>query len=414
LNHISPHLSLPQPPATQNFTPRLESNALPRSLKGLEATPFESVNPLTGEVFFLDIVTLPPCADPEKTDYWLQVYHNDLIVKKPARNMKKPTPGPRGKIFQFSDASSRRLGFVCRNSGFHIKTHFCCTYPGIFPLNGREVKRHLERFIKRLKRRFGVDNFYYLWCLEFQQRGAPHIHFYSSIPETRENHLFLVQAWLESMDEPNNDLAWSFHAHPNNFFPWEMKDGSYPCKEYIQKSVQKETPEAFHSVGRFWGHSHNMKPDFNTVAPADHDEALQDIHKAATRILAKAHERKIDHFKTFSLLFQERLTMLFPGVERADVPAHAKKQISLALKIQKPHKTHRKKPKTNLRNRAQSFTLPYMAPVFYDVCTRLMSPAGSGSFTAFSRFVDSCTIQDEKLTAPPDSTPPATQDFTLF
>ena len=112
----------------------------------------------------------------EKKPYYVQVFHKDIKVKVPY-----PQPstvgGPRQNIFQFSDSSRRRLLHVCRNSGHHIKSQYCLTYHETWPQDGKEVKAKLNHFITCYKRAFGADS-KYLWVLEFQRRGAPHIHFF--------------------------------------------------------------------------------------------------------------------------------------------------------------------------------------------------------------------------------------------
>jgi hypothetical protein len=372
LSHISPQHIPPQPPAKQNFTYQLESNDL----------PFDK--------------------DVEKREYWLQVYNCDVIVKKPSRSMKIDASGKRGHIFQFSKESAKRLNFVARNSGHHVLSQFCCTYHETWPDHGWQIKRTLEKFIKRLKRRFQTEQFYFLWCLEFQERGAPHIHFFSSIPISPENQSFIAQQWLEVSGQESDEKAVWWHCRPANFFTWEMKSGDYLVKEYISKFDQKQIPEKFHSVGRFWGHSRNMKPDFNTVAPADHDEAMRDIYRRTVRILTKCHERKIDHYKTFGAIFDDKISLFYP-MKKEEIPAKTKKELSIGIRMSKHHLTHRRRPKTNLNRKQQSYKLPGMAPRFYDVASFFMAPAVQGGFLSFSRYADN-----------PDTTPPAKQNSTPF
>lgn len=55
------------------------------------------------------------------------------------------------------------------------------TYPADFPTDGRVMTRHLEKFTRRLERRYSVVS--YAWKKEYQRRGAPHYHLMLRIDE---------------------------------------------------------------------------------------------------------------------------------------------------------------------------------------------------------------------------------------
>ena len=78
----------------------------------------------------------------------------------------------RGKIRKFSKRSARRLRHLVRNTEDMWKAFITLTYPENFPLNGREVKAHLNAFLQYLRRKRIKS----VWILEFQLRGAPHYH----------------------------------------------------------------------------------------------------------------------------------------------------------------------------------------------------------------------------------------------
>jgi hypothetical protein len=341
------------------------------------------VDPETGEILppyfdFREFLHIRGCETTH--DCWFQVYHKDVRVKKPCTQDAPKDRPTRSNIFQFSQDSANRLNFVARNSGHHISSQFCCTFHNSWPLDGKALKSMFEAFVKRLKRRYGPD-LHLLWCLEFQERTAPHIHFFSDIPPGDENRNFLADSWLAvSGQADDSDCNW-WHHREKNFHTWEMKSGSYLVKEYIGKIEQKQVPAAFHNVGRFWGHSQNMKPDFYTIDPRDYEEALQDIHRQAVRIVTKCAERKKDHFKTFGVLFAQALALF--GVPSDEISGRNKKQISIGLKLAGKHKTHRLRPATNLRRRVRSYNLPNMATAFIKTINFLTSPQPSG-FAAFS------------------------------
>lgn len=194
----------------------------------------------------------------DKQDYLIQVYNSDVMVKKPSVSVKKQ-PGVRADIFQFSKESARRLLFVCRNSGYLIKSQICLTFHEKWPLNGLVLKSALNNLLVQIRAQYPGVN--YLWCLEFQKRGAPHFHLFTSIPVTDKTFQpFVTKKWLKITDETENAKCRWWHNRPENFFSWDMGSGGYIIKEYITKAEQKDVPEAFHNVGRFWGTSRGMKP----------------------------------------------------------------------------------------------------------------------------------------------------------
>lgn len=216
------------------------------------------------------------------------LYDKDVIVKKfRDEPPSKKGGGMRNNIFEFSESSKRRLLFVCRNSGHYIKSQVCLTYHKSSPINGKCFKETLNVFLQRLRRKY--KNIHYLWVLEFQKNGQPHAHLFTDIEPTKENRILVATYWNEITNETEENLK--FTSHPRNFFKWVMKSGSYLAKEYIAKTVQKDVPEHFQSVGRFWGASRNMTPKFSMIIPEKTVE--EKYYKKAVRAVFKAHERKL-------------------------------------------------------------------------------------------------------------------------
>lgn len=383
LNHKSP-----QPP--------------PQKPKTLYQPPALGDDP-TGKGFLIDrdtgeiLITLPPDglfttreilwekAGQDDCKFWLQLYNKDLIVKRPSIQVLEGTTGKRGNIFQFSAASSRRLKFTCRNSGHYIQSQFCCTFHNSWPRDGKSLKAMLERLIKRIKRKFG-RGIHYLWVLEFQGREAPHLHLFLDLLPTTENRLFLADAWLDSSGQSADDQCRSFHSHPKNFFTWDMQSGDYLVKNYASKSEQKDVPAAFHNVGRFWGASRNMTPEFSTLDPRDHEEGYKICIEQALRIATRHHEKQIDSFKAFAVLFDGALDSF--QVPREEIPRSYKKEVAMKIRSQGEHKTTRLRPKTNFRRRTRTTNLPGRAGVFLDALNYLTAPPRVSGFKAFSHWVD--------------------------
>lgn len=304
--------------------------------------------------------TDPDSLQEEKKPFYLKVFSKDVQVKVPW-----PSPPPKGglrsSVFEFSNASRRRLLHVCRNSGHLIKSQFCLTYHELWPNDGKVVKANLNHFLTVLKRLAG--DIHYLWVLEFQQRGAPHIHFFSDIEATPEWRRILSNAWVLTVLGQSSDASMlKFHDHPGNFFPWNMKSGSYLSKEYIQKSVQKDVPENFHNVGRFWGCSRNMIPCFEMVEPDMISNLKPEIVKAV-RVITRAHEK------------------LSVRIARA-CQEKRRKRVALDQTPIKPIK------KRNLRSKIRSYTVPLMAACFTTLFNAAIFGHHAGSFVNMTSKLD--------------------------
>lgn len=397
LPHISPRIH-PLPENGKRNPPPAQLHCSPYDPADVDRILFDQTTGEPRPVFdFKEILWIKGGENDCK--YWLQVYRHDLKVKVPILQGKNDSGGKRNSIFIFSDDSQRRLLFQARNSGHHITTQFCCTFHDSWPLDGKDLKKMLQAFIKRLKRRFGRD-IHYLWCLEFQERGAPHIHFYSDIPLGKENHLFFTESWLAVSNQTGDKECRKFHDHHKNFFTWEMKSGAYLAKEYISKSIQKQVPEQFKNVGRFWGSSRNMVPDFSTIDPRDYEEGVQDAINRSVRIVTKLAQRKFDHHKTFGCLFAKTLALFDKPV--AEIPGKVKKQISIGIRLNGSYKTYRLRPPTNFRRKNRSCSLANMAGPFYKVLNWFTAPPCPSGFRSFSIWADD---RSNPPPARPDPTP---------
>jgi hypothetical protein len=162
------------------------------------------------------------------------------------------------------------------------------TYPGewlsVAP-NGRAVKRHMRLFQLRWKRRFGTA-IAGCWKLEFQHRGAPHVHILTAIPASITVAGFMLwfsETWSEIIDhqdpvERANGLAagtgvdiqeGARMTDPKRIGVYFSKHGVYAAKDY-----QNDPPSewAGESVGRFWG-VWGLEPAVSSVA-VSRDQAL--------------------------------------------------------------------------------------------------------------------------------------------
>lgn len=212
--------------------------------------------------------TLPPwCSVPTNPTTWYEVFHRDVYLCRsfPAVPPADVAKGTRAAIFEFSDKSRSNLRHVCNNSGHLVKSQFCLTYHETWPTDGHQVKDHLRRWLRVLRR--VLPEVPYLWVLEFQtKRGAPHFHVFLGAPRNAAAHIRLAEAWVRITEGTETQLK--FHQHPRNWITWKMESSAYVMKEYAIKHEQKEVPAQYHNVGRFWGHSQNMHPVGMIVEPS--------------------------------------------------------------------------------------------------------------------------------------------------
>jgi len=149
----------------------------------------------------------------------------------------------RGEIKQFSRKSVQRLKILSRNI-FDLTSMITVTYPNKFSSNGRVIKRHLFN-LKRWLRRHGLNRG--LWILEFQKRGAPHFHIIVNGFIDKKK---LSEAWYKIVGSGDKK-----HLRAGtNVGRIRLKRGlANYISAYASKAYQKQVPENYSDVGRFWG-----------------------------------------------------------------------------------------------------------------------------------------------------------------
>lgn len=158
-------------------------------------------------------------------------------------NQGRPGGGRRGTITSFSAASARRLLFCARNFP-SLTVMVTLTYPGEYPVDGRQVMNHWRRMRQWLVRNGNPAG---LWFKEFQARGAPHFHVFmpTEVPKAA-----VAEAWYSIVG--SGDLRHLRAGTRTERLRNPEAAGAYAAK-YASKSLQKEVPEEFQNVGRFWG-----------------------------------------------------------------------------------------------------------------------------------------------------------------
>jgi hypothetical protein len=203
-----------------------------------------------------------------------KVYRRDLVPVRQAWIPNEPPVGERGEIQFLSPKSLRRLALVANNTPVDFRSMITLTYPREYPCDGTVVKSHLNAMLTNLRRK--IPRFDYLWILEFQKRGAPHIHLFTSYnlpsplrPMTRIGRIskevrvnWELQDWIS--ERWFSIVGSGDERHLRVGSAWEViekRDGMarYIAKE-AYKTFQKEVPQDFRNVGRFWGASKGVAP----------------------------------------------------------------------------------------------------------------------------------------------------------
>lgn len=175
------------------------------------------------------------------------------------------------------------------------------TYPGdwltVAP-NGKTVKAHMKAFRKRYERAWG-ESLVAVWKMEFQRRGAPHIHLLMAPPHGRDQVTYLPfrewlsRAWAEIVDHPDPeekarhlragtgvDFAEGLRAKdPKRVAVYFLKHNVAGDKEY-QHNVPEQWQEPGEGPGRFWGYW-TLKPVVATVEVEPEDAV------AAARVMRR-------------------------------------------------------------------------------------------------------------------------------
>lgn len=227
----------------------------------------------------------------------IELYSVDaLVIRKSGDHQsqagqrgKRKTTSKRKKITRFTSRSWTQLMFVIRNTHVVFYSMITLTYPKDFPSDGRLVKKHLHNFRSSLTRRYSPS---YFWFLEFQKRGAPHYHMFTTInlkelpggvvsfPRTRKSKdgteyktwhswnkefqgwvsqtwnriVFKTKGWSPAPDDFDKHLR---VGSGTEILMFPNAAARYAAKHFA-KPEQKEVPKGFEDVGRFWGCSRDV------------------------------------------------------------------------------------------------------------------------------------------------------------
>ena len=187
---------------------------------------------------------------------------------------------------EFSDRSRKALARTVFATDVVFKSFITITYPAVWPRDGKRVKSDLNRFLTWLRDNYKTD---YIWWLEFQKRGAPHMHILTTIKHPgKVAHWKFAAAWCKAQKlnsnylghDPKTDKLYNvwdrclrFHKRPKQWEDIRKEDGARRyALMYALKPLQKRVPLRYQNVGRFWACSKGVSASAQALAEIPLDE----------------------------------------------------------------------------------------------------------------------------------------------
>jgi len=222
---------------------------------------------------------------------------------------------------------------VSRNYSEGMRLFITLTMPGHESLGIRDgitLKKLLHAWLKWFARTYPGTR--WLRFMEFQKRGAPHIHIFADIVNT-EQHITCalrgrcVEWWIYYQRKYNAE-AWKkleredFEASRKAYLD-HYEHGCHIeiirephmvtayCSKESSKMIQKKVPKDFQNVGRFWGHSRNFKK----VKPKKYYMPLRSDKEllAGLDVMAIIEEERVDAWRKVGIKVGKRDEKTFRG-----------------------------------------------------------------------------------------------------
>lgn len=211
----------------------------------------------------------------------IEVYASSVLVKREPATRPQAAAWKRGVVRALSSRSLARLAFTAFNTPADFRSIITLTYPRKFSNDGKAAKTDLNKVLTWLRRNYpGLE---YLWFLEFQKRGAVHFHILVSVDLAEQGKIETVRR--------KNGKHWQTHKPTwrkleqywrkigGGLTSWEAvrepNGGKRYAAKYATKPHQKQVPEAYQNVGRFWGNSRGVKPKPIAFYRCDESELRQ-------------------------------------------------------------------------------------------------------------------------------------------
>lgn len=205
--------------------------------------------------------TISPYLSTDPHDAGLRYRHSGdlLLIYGTARAIDCPRKRTkeRSAITRFSKGAANRMGRYLRECDADYKYMHTLTYPSEYPSDGKLVKYQLRRYLQtitRLAERNGRKaECSFFWFIEFQARGAPHFHIFTT---EFVDYKYCAKLWYEIVQ--SGDIRHLKAGIRVESIKKGRKGLICYAKKYARKQEQKEVPVLYQNVGKFWG-IHGLK-----------------------------------------------------------------------------------------------------------------------------------------------------------
>jgi len=212
-------------------------------------------------------------------------------------------------ITEFTIKAQRNCKFKFDSASRGMTSAICLTYPQEMreELDGRRIKKHFKAFILAYLREFGLDGRYF-WVLEFQKNRNPHFHIVTDCKaDIKVQREFVAARWYKIV---GSGLQKALKAGTSCELVRSQAGVASYIAGYLKKADQKQVPENFHNVGRFWGGSRNA---FEIETQVHHFEDSMDGVAAARRALRQFRKYKSAKLRELSKKTGVRYKLPKPG-----------------------------------------------------------------------------------------------------
>ena len=190
-----------------------------------------------------------------------------IVVKREGRYRynDKLVEAKRAEIAGFSTKSRILLALVITETKVKFLSLLTLTFGATYPLDGKVTKVLLNRFMVWLRsvEKREID---YCWFLEWQSRGAPHIHILLDFSHSEELHIKVAGNWskalAETLDLSAKEASKVKRQHQRASVWEDIKSAEGAARyvtKYALKPEQKAVPKKYVNPGRFWAASRRVK-----------------------------------------------------------------------------------------------------------------------------------------------------------
>lgn len=177
------------------------------------------------------------------------VYHNPDKKKSKDDTLQGRPKG--SKITEYTPRTAVRLNLHLSEFSEKYKHEITVTYPAEFPTDGLIVRKHRLSLLRKIKD-LGVKH--YTTCLEFQERGAPHIHI---LVDKWINYRTLKHMWFDIVGSGD---PYHLEAGTSIRDIQDITKTRIYMSAYARKKDQKDVPAGYENVGKWWTSNDSAKP----------------------------------------------------------------------------------------------------------------------------------------------------------